>query len=97
MLKKLTEKSFYILKRIFFEKFGSIFPGGSFKNVMDSLFVLFEKVSINFPLIASNYLDIYQEIVKEEIDMANISSADRILVIGSGSIPSTPIILAKKT
>jgi len=96
MSKKITERFFSFSKQIFFEEFGTKFPAGSFKNIMDLLFVLFEKISINFPILARNYVDMYREVVLEEISMANISSTDTILVIGSGSIPSTPIILARE-
>lgn len=97
MSKKITDRFFSFSQRIIFEEFGTKFPAGSFKNIMDLLFVLFEKISVNFGSLTKNYVNLYHEVVMEEISMANISSTDRILVIGSGSVPSTPVILARET
>ena len=38
-----------------------------------------------------------EEIVNNEIKLGNISSKDNVIVIGSGSIPSTPLLLYKKS
>lgn len=43
------------------------------------------------------YLKYYDDIVDKEINIANISSSDKVLHIGGGSVPSTSILIAKKT
>ena len=43
------------------------------------------------------YLDFYKPIIENEIALANISNKDKILHIGSGPIPATPIYIVKKT
>lgn len=76
---------------------GIKFRPESLKNLMDLLFVIIEKIGCKFKIISTNYIKIYYELVKKEIKLANIYSKDLVLVIGCGSIPSTPIVLAKET
>ena len=56
-----------------------------------------EKIAHRFDIISCYYLRLYDELVEKEITMANISSEDFIFVIGCGSIPATPALIAMKT
>ena len=67
------------------------------KKLGDYTFYLAEKIILNYKKLIPFYIKFYEEIVKEEIKMANISSDDKILHIGCGSIPATSIIITKET
>ncbi len=67
------------------------------KKIGDYTFYLAEKIILNYNQLIPFYIKFYEEMVKEEIKMANISSDDRVLHIGCGSIPATSIIIAKET
>jgi hypothetical protein len=92
----IIEKFFSFIQHIFFEEISIKFRVGLFKNLMDSLFVIYEKIISNFDFLATNYISRYNDIVKAEIKLADITQKNHILVIGCGSIPSTPIILTKE-
>lgn len=66
------------------------------KKIKDSIFVLVEKIIINIPFLADKFVKYHDEIVENEIRLANISSDDKILHIGCGSIPATSILIVKK-
>lgn len=89
-------KLFNLQRQIFFEKISPKFRPGSLKNIWDLIFVIFEKTAYYFKDISSIYIDIYEEMVNNEVNMAEISNRDNILVIGCGSIPATSILLFKK-
>jgi len=59
-------------------------------------FIVIEKILIKFQKLRHLYFDFYDEMTKNEIKLANISKDDTILHIGSGPIPATSILLAKK-
>lgn len=80
-----------------FKMIGPKLHPGSFKHVMDVCFIVFEKMAENFDVVASLYLEMYEEIVEKEIALAAISDSDRVLVIGCGSLPVTPLLLSMKT
>lgn len=92
-----TDKLFNFIQRIFFKEIGDELRPGTLKFFTNFLYIIFEKMGNNFEIISKSYIKIYEEVVKQEIKLANISSDDRILIIGCGSIPSTSIILAEKT
>lgn len=48
-----------------------------------------EKTLCHFPGLAKLCMNYYNNIVKEEINLAQIKSEDRVLFIGGGAIPST--------
>jgi 2-polyprenyl-3-methyl-5-hydroxy-6-metoxy-1,4-benzoquinol methylase len=96
MSRNINERLFSFMRRLFFEDIGPKFRVGTLKNLMDILFVIFEKLCHNFDFISRYYLDIYQEIVGKEIKLAKISSKDNILVIGCGSLPTTSVLIAMK-
>lgn len=92
-----TEKIFHSAQQIIFEKIGDKLRPEALKNLLAFLFVIFEKIASNFEIISRNYIEIYHDVVKEEIKLANIFPNDKVLVIGCGSIPSTSVILAEET
>ena len=79
-----TEKIFHSTQQIIFEKIGDKLRPGSLKNLLAFLFVIFEKIASNFEIISRNYIEIYHDVVKEEIKLANIFPNDKVLVIGCG-------------
>jgi uncharacterized membrane protein len=97
MSTSILERLFSILQKIIFKQIGKKIPTNALKNIMDLFFMLFEKVGCKFEVISEIYLKLYQEIVIKEIIMAQISDQDRVLVIGSGSLPATPVIIAQNT
>jgi precorrin-6B methylase 2 len=82
---------------VVFKRAGKIFPTNSLKAVMDIGFVVFEKIGCKFDIISSLYLKFYQEIVTKELAIAQVHPSDHVLVIGSGALPATPVLLAKNT
>ncbi|HUS99243.1 MAG TPA: hypothetical protein VMY59_02885 [Candidatus Thermoplasmatota archaeon] len=97
MSTSILERLFSTLQKIIFKQIGKKIPTNALKNIMDLFFMLFEKVGCKFEVISEIYLKLYQEIVTKEITMAQISDQDRVLVIGSGSLPATPAIIAQNT
>jgi len=93
----MIEKYILTFKNLIFQHIGSKLKLGSLKLVINISFVFFEKIAFKFPKISSIYLDMYEEIVEKELSMINPSKEDSILVIGSGTLPATPIIIARKT
>lgn len=96
MVKKLAITFFSFFKKIIFNDLSNKFKPGSFKKLMDFLFRIFEKTCHNFDFITNEYLNIYSEMVDKEVKLANFSSNDYVLVIGCGSIPSTPVLVERK-
>ena len=66
------------------------------KKINDLIFILVENIVIKLDRIVPIYLDFYEPIMENEIAIAKISNKDKILHIGSGSIPATPIYIVKK-
>jgi len=97
MAGKISEKFFNLFQRIFFEELGKKFCPGTFRNLMNYLYVIFEKSAYQFDFLSKYYLSFYQELVEDEIELAQIKSKDHVLVIGCGSIPATSILIAEKT
>jgi precorrin-6B methylase 2 len=97
MASSLLLRLFSFAQTIVFQDIGNKFPTKSVKPLMDLGFIIFEKMGVNFPVIADIYLKFYDNVVKEEAHLASISSRDQVLVIGSGSLPATPILIARHT
>jgi hypothetical protein len=97
MSTSILERLFSVLQKLIFKQIGNRMPTNALKNVMDLVFVLFEKVGCKFEVISEIYLKLYHEIVIKEIILAQISSHDRVLIIGSGSLPATPALIAQNT
>jgi len=66
------------------------------KKFNDLGFIVIEKIIVNLDRLLESYLDFYEEMVENEINLANISENDRILHVGCGAFPATSILLAKK-
>jgi len=92
MMKKILN----ILQQLIFSTIGDQIKPGSFKRTMDIAFVLFEKIAFAFEDASIFYINVYQEIVDKELRLLNDYQLQNMLVVGSGSIPATPILLAKK-
>lgn len=93
----LLERLFSTIQTIFFKEIGKKITTNALKNIMDLFFIVFEKVGCKFEVISDIYLHLYKEIVSKEVTMAQISTKDRVLVIGSGSLPATPVLIAQNT
>ena len=63
------------------------------KKILDLLYNVFELSAIYFPIGAKLYLKFHKNSVKKEIEMLDISSSDKVVHIGCGSVPYTCIIL----
>jgi tRNA A58 N-methylase Trm61 len=91
------ERLFLVLQDLIFKQIGKKIRTNALKTFMDLFFVLFEKVGCKFDIISDIYMRLYQEIVTKEITVAQISAQDHVLVIGSGSLPATPALIAQHT
>jgi len=96
MLRRITEGFFSLFIYIFYRQIGTKFRTDALKFFWDIFFVVLEKIGFKFDVISSNYIKLYNDIVEKEIGMAKISSKDRILVIGCGSLPATTALIAMK-
>ena len=85
------------LQHIFFKEISPKFQVDSLKNLMDLLYVIVEKILVPFPTFHHFYLEFYDDLVDKEVKIAYIKPEDKVLVIGCGSIPATPILIANKT
>ena len=97
MTKKRSSGFFTIIHTIFFKKIGDKLKPGSLKWLNDIYYSLSEKIFSKFDIFFNEYLNFYHEIIDREITAAKITNKDKILVIGCGAIPSTCILLARKT
>jgi len=93
----MTEGFFSLFIYIFYRQIGTKFRTDALKFFWDIFFVVLEKTGLKFDVISSNYMKLYDDIVEKEVGMAKISSTDRILVIGCGSLPATTALIAMKT
>jgi 2-polyprenyl-3-methyl-5-hydroxy-6-metoxy-1,4-benzoquinol methylase len=93
----LLERLLSSLQNLIFHQIGSKIRTNALKGIMDYVFILFEKIGCKFDIVSEIYLKLYREIVAKEIILAQITKDDRVLVIGSGSLPATPILLARDT
>ena len=97
MLRRITEGFFSLFIYICYRQIGTKFRTDALKFFWDIFFVVLEKIGFKFDVISSNYIKLYDDIVEKEICMAKISSKDRILIIGCGSLPATTALIAMKT
>lgn len=73
------------------------FDNTKLKKLIDLIFILAEKIVVKLNKLLPFYLDFYEDMVENEIILADISKNDKILHIGCGPIPATSILVAKKT
>lgn len=85
------------MQKLIFSKIGDQVKPGSFKRFMDVVFVFFEKIAFSFDDVSRFYIEVYEEMVDNELNLLSNYHFDTILVVGSGSIPATPILIAEKT
>jgi precorrin-6B methylase 2 len=97
LLMLIINKIFSFSRKLFFESVSPKFNVIAFKGLMNFFYVIFEKIVYHFEILHSYYLLLYDELIEKEVKMAKISSNDSVLVIGSGSLPSTCILIARKT
>jgi protein-L-isoaspartate O-methyltransferase len=57
----------------------------------------FEKIVVFFPPFLKLYMKNYKRIIEREIDLADITKNDKVLHIGSGSVPFTAIHVNQMT
>jgi len=81
----------YLLKNI-----STKIKAGSLKKLSDYIFIILEKITLKFPSFLYEYILYYEDIVESEIRLADITSGDKVLHIGCGSLPSTAILLSQK-
>jgi len=77
--------------------FGKKIDISSFKKIVDTFFEFSEVIVIKLPKLISRYLDFYEDLIDEEIKIGNIKSNSKVVHIGSGPVPATSILIAKKT
>ena len=95
MLAGFVSKLCTLLQYIIFQQIGTTWKADSFKGLMNFSFILFEKVAVHFPVLIEVYIDAYAEMIAAELREIP-ATASSVLVIGSGSIPVTAIVLARK-
>ncbi len=88
---------FSLAHRVVFQEVGNKIPTNALKTLMDLGFIVFEKMGVKFPAISNIYLRFYESVVQQEAMLAQVSKGDSVLVIGSGSLPATPILIARYT
>ncbi len=93
----IVESIFSFAHHIFFKVITPHFKAKTFKPLMDVLYVYFEQIATHFDIINEYYIKLYDDIIKNEIKLAQINHTDYILVIGSGALPMTPILISKNT
>jgi 2-polyprenyl-3-methyl-5-hydroxy-6-metoxy-1,4-benzoquinol methylase len=93
---KIIEKKSKLLS-LFLKNFNFKINKFYFKKLSDVMFAIAEKIVIKMEKLLPLYVKYYEDIVDKEIAMANISSSDKVLHMGCGSVPSTSILIAEKT
>jgi precorrin-6B methylase 2 len=93
----LLEHLFSFFQHLLFQHIGSKLRTNFLKNIMDRVFIVFERIGSKFECISAIYLKMYQDILTQEISIAQVSEQDKVLVIGGGSLPVTPIFIVQNT
>lgn len=81
----------------FLKNFSMKMNGLFVKKLADFIFSLGEIIVIKMDKLLPIYIRYYNDIVDEEIKMADISKDDQVLHIGCGPVPSTSVLIAQKT
>ena len=82
---------------LYLKNFSKKMNGPLAKKLADFIFAMGEKIIIKMDKLLPLYVGYYKDIVNEEIKMADIHDGDIVLHIGCGPVPSTSILIAKKT
>ena len=91
------ERLVTLMMHVVMEKVGVKFDAHKLKPFIDFSFIVTEHIVIKLPRLFPFYLAFYDDMAAKEIEMANITAADRVLHIGCGPIPATSILIAQKT
>ncbi len=67
------------------------------KFISDYLFIIVEKIIVKLPSLLLPYITYYEDIVDNEINLAKITKQDTVLHIGCGPLPSTSLLVARRT
>ncbi|MBU0496751.1 MAG: hypothetical protein KKG04_02205 [Candidatus Thermoplasmatota archaeon] len=86
-----------VLQDIIFRQIGNTWKAGSFKHLMNTAFIIFEKIAVHFDILTEVYINAYEEVIDAELSMLNLRDTDRVIVIGSGAIPVTAILITRKS
>ena len=81
----------------FLKQSNKFFDMDKFKKFSAIIFIIFEKTVVNLDKLLPLYMRFYEEMVNDEIKIANISKEKKLLHIGSGPVPATLIIISQKT
>ena len=79
------------------KKIGVKLDPNKLKKFIDFGFIFIEKIIVNLDKLYPIYFDFYDEMIKNEIILADISKSKKVLHIGCGPIPATSILLVKKS
>jgi len=85
------------LSAFFLKIIGRNMNAFALKFISDYLFVIVEKIIVKLPSLLQSYITYYEDIVDKEINLVKITKQDTVLHIGCGSIPSTSLLVTKKT
>ncbi|MEM0492440.1 MAG: hypothetical protein QXS02_00555 [Candidatus Thermoplasmatota archaeon] len=96
-MSNLTKTFFKLMQRVIFKEIGTRLRTDILKKLMDPAFSLFEKTASTIPILSNIYIGLYNDVIKKEIAMANIKTDDKILVIGCGALPVTPVLITRMT
>jgi precorrin-6B methylase 2 len=97
MAGRFFNRIFATLSYLFFEEISPKFQADALKNLMDYIYILFEKSFHHFDYFVQLYFMMYDDLIENEIQLANITKEQNVLVIGCGSLPATSILLVQKT
>jgi threonine dehydrogenase-like Zn-dependent dehydrogenase len=67
------------------------------KFISDYMFIIVEKIIVKLPSLLLPYITYYEDIVDNEINLAEITREDTVLHIGCGPLPSTSLLVAQRT
>ena len=81
----------------FFTKFSRKINVDYFRTFIDFIFYLAETISLKLEKLLLLYVKYYDDLLEHEIQIAKISNLTQVAHIGCGPIPSTSILIAKKT
>jgi hypothetical protein len=91
------ESIMFTIFSFFLKTFSRNMNAFELKFVSDYLFIIVEKIIVKLPSLLLSYITYYEDIVDNEIHLAKITKQDTVLHIGCGPLPSTSLLVAKKT
>ena len=91
------ERMLESLSTFIFQRMSEKIKPGAMKNIMDPIFAVSEKFAYEFSFLRERYLDMYHEMIDGELGLVSSLKDKRVLVIGSGSLPATAILFARRS